>query len=196
MPDEIDVREAILPPPTEWESMWVEANRRLRAMFPTRQITKIFADGDYLQNAELDGTDTSSGLLPINMMPAEVYRCIPKNLLPSIRPVITAVGLKPLTGAQSYDIIADLTGRRVTTDAIIPAGTNLRGTIPVFNQAGVPFFSAFNVPVPVDTEAGYHPYHLRIQTNGKTGVAIATLNYQWDLVSFHGGGDPGTHVVP
>lgn len=131
----------------------------------------------------------------MSMMPREVYRCIPKQLLPAVRPVITSVGLKPILGAPTYQIIVDLVGRKVKP-VNLPGDPTRRGVVPVFNQAAVPFFSAFNVPVPVDTEAGYHPYHLEIVTVGKTGAAVATVNFQWDLVSFHGGGEPGTLVVP
>lgn len=145
------------------------------------QETKTYADGAYATDVDLDGETPSSGLISLGMMPTKLRNCIGglgRNVLPPVRPIVAAFSYARLTG-PAHTVQVALIGRKVAPDA---GAVEVRSTILIAQDGPISGVFAFNMPVPMDTEAGWNPFSIRIRTVGKVGRSIATVNYQWGLL--------------
>lgn len=153
-----------------------DALRELLEQCP--QETKTFSGGAYALDVDLNGRTVDSGLISFGMMPSALRNCIggpARMVLPPIRPIVAAFSYNRLTGPR-HTVQVKLIGRKVAPDA---GAVEVRSQILIAEDGPISGVFAFNMPVPVDTEAGWNPFAIQIVTLGKTGRSIATVNYQW-----------------
>lgn len=146
------------------------------------QESKSFFTGDYaIEGAQLTGLTPDSGLISFGQMPSELRGTVPDHYQATLRPIVAAFSYTAITG-PAHQVRVALLGRRLPN---FPGGGQdfWRHTICIHaldpgNLVRCVF--AFNMPIPVDTEAGNgNPFSLSIVTIGKAGLSIATVNWQW-----------------
>ena len=161
------------------------------------QESKSYFTGAYVEvgdNAQLLGQTESDGLIPLGGFPPELRGSVPDHWMPAFRPIVAAFSYRALTG-PAHQVDVSIIGRRLgnppggVPDIFWRHTVTIHALDPLVLVRNV---FAFNLPIPVDTEAGNgHPYSIRILTVGKAGVSIATVNYQWGLLDLssrtHGG---------
>ncbi len=154
----------------------------------TRSYTFPGTDG------QLDGT-TGSGLISLGEFPSELRGKVPDHFMPALRPILAAVGYTGLP-ANPHQVQVCLVGRPMNNGPpdIAPADFRHKICLNAFDPAHlISVFFGFNIPVPVDTEAGNgNPWSLQFKTIGRTGSVIVSVNYQWGLLDLSSRTDVGT----
>lgn len=150
------------------------------------QETKSFYTGAYAtEGAQLTGLTPDSGLISMGQMPAELRGTVPEHYQPALRPIAAAFSYTAITGA-AHQVDVSLVGRKLPN---FPGGGQQFWRHIICIHALDPgnlvrCVFGFNIPIPVDTEAGNgNPFSIRIITIGKTGLSIATVNWQWGLLN-------------
>lgn len=147
---------------------------------PQETITHTFPD----TQGDLTGT-TGSGLINLGGFPRELRGSVPEHWVPALRPIIAAISYCGLPGNR-HQLELSLVGRRLDDNPadIPPNDWRSKICLHALDPANlVSLFFGFNIPVPVDTEAGNgNPFALQIKTVGRTASSIVTVNYQWGML--------------
>lgn len=134
--------------------------------------------------SDLDGT-TGNGLVSLGQFPKELRGDVPSHFVPAFRPILAAVGY---TGnpANRHQVQVCLVGREMNNPPpdIPPTDFRHKICLHALDPANlISVFFGFNIPVPVDTEAGNgNPWSLQFVTVGKISSSIVSVNWQWGFL--------------
>ena len=148
------------------------------------QETRSYVFPSTRADPDLDGT-TGNGLISLGQFPRELRGSVPEHWIPALRPILAAVGYTGLPG-NPHQLQACLVGRRMDQPPPDVNPNDFRHVVCMhaLDPANlISVFFGFNIPVPVDTEAGNgNPWSLQFKTIGKTSTVVVSVNYQWGML--------------